>query len=122
VVKNCGHTCARKLCDYLSQKIVAVTVIENRGHTWCRKLWAYTVENCGLSLQWKLGAHLWRNPDGVAGDSGPPDHQVGECRNPQDAPDEGDGEKFASCPDIETVMGLLLNKNVPILLHVYLPI
>ncbi len=56
------------------------------------------VENCGI-----LGAHLWRDSDGVARDGGPPDHQVGECRNPQDAPDEGDGEKLASCPNIEAV-------------------
>ena len=41
-----------------------------------------------------LGLYLWRNADGVPGDGGPPDHQVGEGGYPHDAAQESDGEEF----------------------------
>jgi hypothetical protein len=43
-----------------------------------------------------LKTDLWWNADGIAGNGCPPDHQVGEGGNPQDAPDKCDGEKFPS--------------------------
>jgi hypothetical protein len=43
-----------------------------------------------------LRTDLWWNADGIAGNGGPPHHQVGEGGNPQDAPDKCNGEKFPS--------------------------
>ena len=42
----------------------------------------------------RLVQHLRRDADCVAGNGGPPHHQVGEGRDPQDAAQEGDGEKL----------------------------
>ena len=41
-----------------------------------------------------LGLYLWRNADGVPGNGGPPDHEVGVGRYPQDAPNKGDRKEF----------------------------
>ena len=40
--------------------------------------------------------HLRGNSNCVAGDSGPPDHQVGVERDPDDRPKEGDREELPS--------------------------
>ena len=39
--------------------------------------------------------HLRRDPEGLSGHRGPPDHQVGEDGDPENAADEGDGIQLA---------------------------
>ena len=47
-----------------------------------------------MNLAEYLGLYLWRNADGVPGNGGPPDHEVGVGRYPQDAPNKGDRKEF----------------------------
>ena len=49
---------------------------------------------CIWPLAEYLGLYLWRNADGVPGNGGPPDHEVGVGRYPQDAPNKGDRKEF----------------------------
>ena len=42
-------------------------------------------------------SHLWGNSYSVASDSGPPDHQVGVERDPNDRPKESDREELSRC-------------------------
>ena len=45
--------------------------------------------------QGPVPAHLGRDPEGLSGHRGPPDHQVGEDGDPENAADEGDGIQLA---------------------------
>ena len=47
-----------------------------------------------LSYIWEDG-YLGRDADGLAGDGGPPDHQVGVQGDPDDASEEGYGEELS---------------------------
>ena len=45
----------------------------------------------------KANVHLRGNSNGVARDGGPPDHQVGVERDPNDGSKESDGEELSRC-------------------------